>query len=302
MHIITRGDFDGLACSVLLNSIENIDEIRFAHPKDAQDGKIKANSNDIVVNMPYIPGCGLWFDHHTSEQDSLPAQFPGRFEMAPSCARVIYNYYLNQHRDTLKQFTEMVDATDRLDSGNLTHDEVLNPSGWILLGLTLDPRSGLGSEFRRYFQWLAKALTRQELDAVLLQPEVKNRTDRVLDEQKQFMNLLKQNSNLDGNIIFVDFRHLPVRDIPVGNRFLSYTMYPEANVELRVFNGPPGIVVAAVGHSIFNRTCPVNVGLLLKKYGGGGHFGAGTCQIPIAKAEDLIATLKNELRSESGKI
>ncbi len=300
MRIVTRGDFDGLASSVLISICEEIREIRFIHPKDAQDGRVEADHEDIVINLPYINNCGLWFDHHVSEEKKLAdmPEFKGRFEMAPSCARVIYNHYKDTHGDKLDPFMNMLEATDRLDSATLTKDDVLNPEGWILLGLTLDPRSGLGPEFRKYFRWLVEYIKELPLEKVLKHPEVKRRTDRVLHEQEKFNDILKKHARQDGKVIVTDFRDLIEK--PVGNRFLVYTMFPDANVELRIFHGFNGTVVTAVGHSIFNRTCNVNIGSMLQEYGGGGHNGAGTAQIPAEEAEEKITEIVARLNENKG--
>ena len=293
MRIITRGDFDGLSSTVLLTEVEKIGEIKMVHPKDAQDGKVKADAEDIVVNLPFIPGCGLWFDHHVSEEGKIATQgaFKGRFEVAPSCARVIANHYATPKFD---KFKELLDATDRLDSAQLTTEDVTTPEGWILLGLTLDPRTGLGPEFQKYFRWLAEYIKEVSLEKVLKHPEVLKRTERVLEEQEDHEMLLAKHAKKDGNVIITDFRGL--KDKPVGNRFLVYSMFLDANVEVRLFGGHQGAVVAAIGHSIFNRTCNVNVGELCAKYGGGGHKGAGTAQLKpdVAEAQikEIIGILK----------
>lgn len=295
MRIVSRGDFDSLACSVLLTEVEKIKEFRFIHPKDAQDGKMRVDAEDIICNVPYIPGCGLWFDHHISEQVKLPGgAFKGRFEVAPSCARVIYNHYRKDHAGKLDRYQDLLNAADRLDSATLTVDDVTSPEGWILLGLTIDPRSGLGPDFQKYFRWLIEYVKEVPVGKVLQHPEVKKRSDRVLQEQEEFKALLAEHARMDGTVVVTDFRG--VKDKPVGNRFLVYTVFPQANVELRLFDGHQGAVVAAVGHSIFNRTCNVNLGQLLSQYGGGGHKGAGTAQLPREKAEAQIGEILGKLK------
>jgi hypothetical protein len=296
MNIITRGDFDGLVSSVLLTAVEDIKKIKFAHPKDAQDGKVIADADDIVVNIPFIKGCGLWFDHHISEEEKVPnmGSFNGRFEMAPSAARVICNHYAPKNAKKLEPFKDLLEAADKLDSATLTMKEVTDPKGWILLGLTIDPRSGLGPEFQQYFRWLVEYIKEVPIAKVMEHPEVKKRTDRVYKEQEQFKGELGKHARVEDNVIIVDFRGR--KDKPVGNRFLVYAMYPKANVEMRMFDGHKGAVVVAVGHSIFNRTSNVNIGNLLKKYGGGGHKGAGTAQLEPAKAETQIAEILNTLK------
>ena len=295
MRIVSRGDFDSLACSVLLTEVEKVKEFRFVHPKDAQDGKMQVDAEDIVCNVPYIPGCGLWFDHHVSEQVKLPSvQYKGLFEVAPSCARVIYNYYKKEHGAKLDKYAALLDAADRLDAAQLTLDDVTKPSGWILLGLTIDPRSGLGPDFQKYFRWLIEYVKELPIEKVMQHPEVKKRADRVLQEQEEFKALLAKHAKMDGTVVVTDFRG--VKDKPVGNRFLVYTVFPKANVEMRLFDGHQGAVVAACGHSIFNRTCKVNLGELLSGYGGGGHKGAGTAQLPKEKAESQVAEILGRLK------
>ncbi len=295
MRILTRGDLDGLTSTVLLSMVERITEIRFAHPKDVQDGLVPCDAEDILVNVPYVKGCGLWFDHHVTEEHKIPriGEFKGRFEIAPSTARVIYNHY--KRPDLFDPYKELLEATDRLDGATLTPEEVAHPQGWILLGLTLDPRTGLGPEFQKYFRWLAEYVKEVPLEKILKHPEVKKRCDRVLQEQDQFRKLLQERTHLEGNVVVTDFRG--IRDAPVGNRFLVYTLYPTADVEVRIFPGKENRTVnVAVGHSIFRRTCATSAGELCAQYGGGGHFGAGTCQLEPAKAEaqirEIIARLK----------
>ena len=297
MDIVTRGDFDGLVSSVLLTEVEDIRKIRFVHPKDVQDGIVEADKDDIVVNVPYIKGCGLWFDHHISEEDKIVeiGDFDGRFEMAPSAARVIYNHYAPKHSEKLDAFKVALEAADKLDSAQLTMEDITSPSAWILLGLTIDPRSGLGPEFRQYFRWLVEYVKEVPISKVLDHPEVKKRTDRVLTEHKLFKEILAEHVHVEGSVIVTDFRNM--KEKPVGNRFLVYTMFPEANVEMRLFDGHEGQVVVAVGHSIFNRTCNVNVGELLHEYGGGGHRGAGSTQLSPEKAEPQIKEILERLKA-----
>ncbi|HYE97262.1 MAG TPA: exopolyphosphatase, partial [Planctomycetota bacterium] len=288
MRVLTRGDLDGLTSSVLLSIAEKVTEIRFAHPKDVQDGKVPCTAEDIVVNLPYVPGCGLWFDHHVSEQAKLDGigSFKGRFAVAPSAARVVYDHYKARQKE-FDRFQDLLDATDRLDAAQLSMEDVTAPKGWILLGYTLDPRTGLGPEFQKYFRWLVEYVKEVSLEKILQHPEVKKRADRVLQEDQEHKKLLEQKSRLDGSVIVTDFRG--VKDAPVGNRFLVYALHPKGNAEVRIFAGKGGLTVnCAIGHSIFNRTCRVNVGDLCAKYGGGGHQGAGTCQLAHDKAEAQI--------------
>jgi hypothetical protein len=295
MRVLTRGDLDGLTATVFLTLVEKVTEVKFAHPKDVQDGKVPCDAEDIVVNLPHVKGCGMWFDHHVSEEEKVEkiGAFKGRFAVAPSAARVVADHYKSAEFDKYK---ELLEATDRLDAAQLTVDDVAKPSGWILLGYTLDPRTGLGPEFQKYFRWLVEYVKEVPLAKILQHPEVKKRCDRVLEEQEEFKKLLLSRAKEDGPVVVTDFRGL--KDAPVGNRFLVYTLFPKCNVEVRIFAGKGGLTVnAAIGHSIFNRTCKVNVGKLCARYGGGGHQGAGTCQLPHDKADSQLQEILAELKS-----
>jgi hypothetical protein len=297
MNVLTRGDLDGLTSTVLLSLVYSIKKIRFAHPKAVQDGEVAVTDQDIVVNLPFVKGCGFWFDHHVSEEGKLPqiGPFKGRFAVAPSAARVVYEHYRNPE---FERFTGMLEATDRVDAAQLTPQDVTDPTGWILLAYTLDPRTGFGPEFQKYFRWLVEYVKEVPVEKILEHPEVKKRCDRVKKERDQFLRLLKKHSRLDGAVIVTDFRTLA--EVPVGNRFLVYTLFPEGHSEVRLFRGREGNTVAAVGHSIFNRACKVNVGKLCGRYGGGGHAGAGTCQFPDDAAEARIREIVAALQQNAG--
>jgi hypothetical protein len=293
MNVLTRGDLDGLTSCMFLSLVESIKEIRFAHPKDVQDGLVPVTADDIIVNLPYVKGCGMWFDHHVSQDEQAKAVkgFQGRYGVAPSCARLVYEHY---RRPEFERFRAMLDETDRLDSAQLKPEDVTDPKGWILLGYTLDPRTGFGPEFQKYFRWLVEYVKEIPLDKVLQHPEVKKRCDRVREEGAAFAKILKERATLAGKVILSDFRG--VKGAPVGNRFLVFTLFPKGTVEARIHMGKEGKTInVAIGKSIFNRACTVNVGMLCREYGGGGHDGAGTCQLKPAESEAKIAEIIQRL-------
>jgi len=299
MRILTRGDMDGLTSSVFLTMVEPVREIRFAHPKDVQDGKVPCTEEDIIVNLPFVAGCGMWFDHHVTEEKKLEdiGEFRGRFAVAPSTARVIYDFYKDRKAD-FDRFAELLEKTDKLDSGQLTQEDVTVPKAWILLGLTLDPRTGLGPEFRKYFRWLVEYVKEVPVQKVLQHREVAKRCERVMTEQTEFKQFLKKHARADGNVVVTDLRG--VSPVPVGNRFLVFTMFPECNVEMRIFAGLGDTTVVALGRSIFNRSCKVNVGELAAGYGGGGHPGASTAQLAPDVAEKSLKEILQTLKKNEG--
>jgi len=301
MRLFTRSDFDGLACGALLSYLGLIDEWKFVHPKDIQDGLVEATDNDILANIPYIKGCKLWFDHHSSESERLGSNsyFEGVSKSAPSCARVVYEYYGGDAK--LGRFAEMIRYVDKVDSGDLTTDEILDPRGWILLGFIMDPRTGLG-RFRNFtisnydlMTNLAKACAERPISEILTLPDVKERLDLYFQQKDLFSNMIKEHAKVIGNVVTVDLRD--VETIYAGNRFIIYTLFPEQNISVWVVDGRNKSNVAiTVGHSIVNRSSIVDVGSMLLHYGGGGHKQVGTCQVTHEDADRIISEVMEKVR------
>lgn len=291
MRLVTRSDFDGLACGALLLEAGIIDSWKFAHPKDLQDGLIEIDANDCLANVPYVEGCGLWFDHHSSEHErlELAGKYKGESRIAPSCARIIYEYYGGKERFT--NFEALMTAVDKVDSGNLTIDEVMDPQGWILIGFLMDPRTGLG-RWRQFtipnyklMENLMVACGKMSNEEILQLPDVQERIEIYNEQTEKFKEMVTAHTKVDGNLIITDLRG--VDPIYTGNRFMIYSMYPEQNISAWIVSGKGGQgCSAAVGYSILNRTCKINVGSLMLKYNGGGHEKVGTCQF----SDDTMAT------------
>ena len=306
MRLITRSDFDGLACGALLKEAGIIDHWKFAHPKDLQDGLVEVNENDCLANVPYVEGCGLWFDHHSSEHErlQLEGKYKGESRITPSCARIIYEYYGG--REKFPQFDDMMEAVDKVDSGNLTIDEVQNPQGWILVGFLMDPRTGLG-RWRNFtisnYQLMEKlidACRTMTTDEILALPDVKERIEVYFEQTSKFKEMVEKYTRVDGKLIISDLRG--VEPIYSGNRFMIYSMYPEQNISAWIVSGRGGKgCSAAVGYSILNRTCNVEVGSLMLKYNGGGHKKVGTCQFTDENMETELPKMLAELSEASNK-
>ncbi|MDR2098118.1 MAG: exopolyphosphatase, partial [Spirochaetaceae bacterium] len=262
---------------------------------------IDATKNDIVANVPYIEGCGLWFDHHSSERERLgpDIKFEGVSRPAPSCARVIYDYYGGSAK--LGRFAEMVKYVDKMDSADLTIDEITHPSDWVLLGFIADPRTGLG-RFRDFsisnfdlMKKLAKATLNRPIEEILAIPDVKERIDVYFEQNHLFIKMVKKHSKVDGNVIIADMRG--VDPIHAGNRFLIYTLFPEQNISVWVTEGKHNVnCVITVGYSVINKTAKADVGSLMLKYGGGGHRQAGTCQTDRAETDRILREIIAKLR------
>ena len=330
MRLVTRPDFDGVVCGSLITAMEPIDSYLFVEPKFMQDGLVNIHPGDIIANLPYHPNCTLWFDHHytnapaweafagTSNSESRvasaeprnlkpetmnPTIVPGKggFRLAPSAARVVYEYYTaaqgqgqkergKRAQEGLKlitsdKFKYLLEETDRVDSGNLTPEDALNPAGYVLISMTIDGKKE-GDE--PYWRHLIALLRDRPLQDVLSNSIVHARCQEVLEAQDRLKQILLNRTTLKGNVIYVDLRG--VKDVPDGNRFLIYTLFPTGNISMKIADDPqrPHTVAISVGYNIFNATSKVNVGALLEKHGGGGHRVVGSCRVPAREAEKAI--------------
>jgi nanoRNase/pAp phosphatase (c-di-AMP/oligoRNAs hydrolase) len=308
LRLVTRADFDGLACAVLLSDLGLMDNWLFVHPKDVQDGRYPGNPDDIVANVPYIPGCGYWFDHHSSEDERLgpDVAFRGVSKPAPSCARNVWEYFGGAEAFGAR-FDEMLRYVDKVDSGDLTLAEVLHPEGWVLLGFVMDPRTGLAhyrhfsiSNYRLMEDLIGYIRTRS-VQEVLAQEDVAERVERYFLQEKHFKHMLIENILTVDNVIVLDMRHLD--STPPGNRFTMYSLFPECNISVQVLWGKKRQnTVFSVGHSILNRSSGVDVGRLMLKYGGGGHRQVGTCQVDNELADDVLQDILAAIRREEAAV
>jgi len=302
MRLVTRSDFDGLVCATLLKHLDIIDDYLFAHPKDLQDGKVEVTKKDVLANVPYVEGCGLWFDHHTSEQDRIgEIEFEGESKPLPSCARVIYEYYGAEKFP--ESFSSMMNAVDKVDSANLTAEEITNPTGWILLGYIMDPRTGLG-RYRDYrisnYQLMLDMIEYcrvKTVEEIMEIQDVRERIDKYRADEENYIQMLKDNAIVYNNAVVLDLRNQDL--IYCGNRFIIYTIFDQCNISIRIIWGfKKQNIVFTVGHSILNRTSKTDVGNLMLSFGGGGHKAVGTCQVAESEMSETLKKLLDHINAD----
>ncbi|MBI2975639.1 MAG: exopolyphosphatase [Chloroflexi bacterium] len=296
-RLVTRSDFDGLVCAVLLKSMGILDDIKFVHPKDVQDGKVDITANDITTNLPYAPAAHLAFDHHASETLRVTRK-PVNHVIdadAPSAARVVYNYFGGRAKFP-NVSEEMMAAVDKADSAQYALDEILNPKGWALLSFIMDARTGLG-RFKTFtisnYDLMMKLIdfcTTHGIEEILALPDVKERVDLYFEQDAKARAQLQRCAAAHETLVVLDLR--PEETIYAVNRFMIYALFPQCNISMHVLWGVKRQnTVFAVGNSIINRTSRVKVGDLLLQYDGGGHDNAGTCQVDNDRAEIVLAEL-----------
>ncbi len=303
-RLVTRSDFDGLVCAVLLKHLDLIDEILFVHPKDMQDGKIAISGRDITTNLPYVAGAHLAFDHHLSETIRNTGERENHIidPSAPSAARVVYDYYGGGNKFP-SAWNDMMLAVDKGDSAQFNRDEVLNPKGWDLLNFLMDARTGLGRfrDFRisnyNLMMDLIDYCRTHTIDQIMALPDVKERKDLYFEHAEKCKEQIMRCSTVHKNLVVLDLRN--EETIYAGNRFVIYALFPEQNISIHVLWGLKNQnTVFATGKSILNRTSKTNIGALMLEYGGGGHENAGTCQVENEMADDVLGALIARINKE----
>ncbi|KDN29365.1 exopolyphosphatase [Vibrio fortis] len=296
-RLVTRSDFDGLVCAVLLKQQDLIDDIKFVHPKDMQDGIIEITENDIVTNLPYVPSSYLTFDHHLSETIRNTGERTNHIidPDAPSAARVVWDHY-GGLATFPEEWQEMMEAVDKGDSAQFNKDEVLDAQGWNLLNFLMDARTGLGRfrEFRisnyALMMDLIDYCKNHTIDQILELPDVKERIDLYREHEQKFKEQVTRCAQVHQNLVFLDLTD--EETIYAGNRFMIYALFPECNISIhKMWGFQKQNIVFATGKSIFDRSSKTNVGELMLQYGGGGHIAAGTCQIAIDEAAQVQQAL-----------
>ena len=304
-RLVTRSDFDGLVCAVLFKDLGMIDDILFVHPKDMQDGIIDIGANDITTNLPYVAGCHLSFDHHASEHKRRGDNDPDNHIIdteAPSAARVVYDYYGGATRFP-EISVEMMEAVDKADSAQFDRDEILNPTGWVLLNFLMDSRTGLGRfrEFRvsnyQLMMQLIDYCRDHTIEQILQLDDVKERIELYNEHRQQFEDQLKRCTTVHNNLVVLDLRDEEI--IYAGNRFMIYALFPEQNISIHVLWGlKKQNTVFAIGGSIINRSHKTHIGELCLEHDGGGHRNAGTCQIENDKYEEVLDVLIKRINQD----
>ena len=303
-RLVTRSDFDGLVCAVLLKHLDMIDDIKFVHPKDMQDGKVEIGPRDITTNLPYVAGAHMVFDHHSSEvarNGSASENYVIDAE-APSAARVVYRHF-GGDKVFPQDWDGMMAAVDKADAARFTREEILAPEGWVLLNYLMDSRTGLGRfrDFRisnyQLMMELIDACAHLGLDEIMQLPDVVERSTMYFEHREKFEDQLRRCSTVHGNLVVLDLRH--EETIYAGNRFMIYAMFPDTNISIHVLWGlKQQNTVFATGKSILNRTSKTNIGALMLQYGGGGHENAGTCQVENDDAQQVLAKLIAQINQD----
>jgi nanoRNase/pAp phosphatase (c-di-AMP/oligoRNAs hydrolase) len=300
-RLVTRSDFDGLVCAVLLKEKGLIHDILFVHPKDMQDGKVEITDSDITTNLPYVASAHLAFDHHLSETIRNTGEKKNHIitASAPSAARVVYDYYGGKEAfPTISE--EMMAAVDQADSAQYSITDILQPEKWTLLNYLMDARTGLGrfKDFRisnyQLMMMLIDCCRTMRIEKILELPDVQERSELYALHRVEAGAQIHRCATVHGSTVVLDLRN--EETIFATNRFLIYALYPKCTLSIhRLWGLKQQNSVLAIGKSIIDRSSKVNVGELCLKYGGGGHQAAGTCQVENSWADTALAEVLEKI-------
>lgn len=305
MRLLTRDDFDGLVCATLLTEKGVVDEYNFVHPREIQNNRVEVTSNDVLANVPYAKGCGLWFDHHSSEEERLEIQnleYEGDSREAPSAAQVIWDYYGGEATFGT-HFLPLLEAVNKYDSADLMWEEILHAEGWIMIAFIIDPRTGLSEseEFNidneQFVRDMIQYCRTKTVDEILQIPDVQERAQRYNEQQILFKDMLRRCTTSDRNVVITNL--LNEETVYCGNRFIVFASHPDQNIEVRLgWDKEKKNVYISCGHSIINRTSKTNVGKLMYQYGGGGHEKVGSCRVPADQYEKVVADIVEKMKED----
>ncbi len=299
-RLCTKSDIDGLVSGILLKEMNLIDQIMFCHPRDIEKGIIEIGSGDITAGLPYKENAHLAFDYYAgpatadSDRPNLIVD-----KKMPSTSRVIYNYFGEHNFHNVSQ--DLLKTVDKGVSADISIDEILYPTGWILLNYLIDQRTGLDNfgRFAMSNAVLIEKLTdwcrEYNIWEILDLPDLEARLDLYFSCTESYKSQILRCSSVHNNLVVVDMRAEDV--LYPGNRFMTYALFPECNVSLQIMNHKSGTrTIFVVGKSFLDRSLATNVGQIMKSNGGGGHANAGTCEVDNEIAEKVQKGLINALK------
>ncbi|MBU2515442.1 exopolyphosphatase [bacterium] len=305
MRLLTRDDFDGLVCATLLTEKGVVDEFKFVHPREVQNNLIEVTANDVLANVPFAKGCGLWFDHHSSEEERFEIQnleYQGDSREAPSAAQVIWDYY-GGVKTFGDHFLPLLEAVNKYDSADLTLDEILHAEEWIMLAFIIDPRTGLSEstdftiDNERFVRDMIQYCRTKTVQEILEIPDVNERAQRYNEQQILFKDMLRRCTETERNVVVTNL--LNEETVYCGNRFIVFASHPDQNIEIRLgWDKEKKNVNISCGHSILNRTSKTNVGKLMYKYGGGGHEKVGSCRVPVEQWKQVVQEILEKMQED----
>jgi len=298
-RILTRADFDGIVSALLLREAGVVDRVAFAHPRDVEAGRMFVDGETVLATLPHRPEAGLCFNHR-HDPPVVGANHTGG-SAALSTARVIYDHYGAGAFSGVS--AGLLDAVDRCTAGHLDEAEIRNPAGWVMLNFLMDARTGLGrfSDFAvsntQLMLDMVGYLREPDPERVLARPDVHERVVLYRDHARAFADQIKRCTAIHGRIGVIDLRYEDF--IFCGNRFLVYALVPEIDISIHVYWGRERQnTVIVAGRSVLGGCPEVDLGRQMAAFGGGGHPGAGSCQVDNGAAARILDDLTSRIAAE----
>ncbi|CAH2029850.1 hypothetical protein [Trichlorobacter ammonificans] len=300
-RLLTKCDIDGMACGILLKERGLVEEVRFCQAWEIDNGSMAIGDSDITAGLPCRPQAWLAFDHY---QDAASVRTERIIvdTTRRSTARVIHDYFGASAFGAVPG--ELLRAVDRVVSAEVTLDDILYPSGWVLLSHLIDHRTGL-ERYRRFGMDTAALIglltdwcRQYTIWEVLSLPALEERNACYFACAEAYKAQILRCASVHRNLVVVDLRD--EETIYPGNRFMIYALFPECNVSLQITRTTAGVAFQA-GKSFLDRSFAEDIGRLMRRYGGGGHANAGRCDMPEERADEVARGLTGALRYGSLK-
>ena len=302
--IVTHHDFDGLVSASVCAWALKIEKVIFAGPLAIARSQLTIAERDVVCDFPSPPQGGLWFDHHEGNLQELtyrridPASIPGRFDLKPSCSRVVYEYF-SERTGLPSYFLSAVEEADQLDSFSfLSIEDWRKETPGKIIEFALKSHFPTNEEKVSYMRDVFRQLRDRSIEEVSTLPSVQKRLKQYREEEGRMLSIIKSSSHfLDQDnqkeVAVIDLTPYQRRPYLIKN--LAFLLYPEALAVLEVYNLlDHGVKSNDLGFSMSlsingNKSNKRNIGEIMRTLNiGDGHPGAAAGTIRCRSKQEML--------------
>jgi len=315
--IVTHNDFDGIVSASLCAWALKVEKVFFVGPLTITKSQITITERDVVCDLPYPLQCGLWFDHHEGNLQELeyrkinPKTIPGRFDLKPSCSRVVYDYF-SERTELPSYFLQAVEEADMIDSFSYASiEDWRKETPGKVIDLTLKARFLNAEEQGSYMRNLVQQLRNRAIEEVSQLSFVEKRLRQYREEEGQMLRIIQDSSyfleqDKAREVVVIDLT--PHRRRPHLIKNLALLIHPEALGVLEVYNlMDQGVKSNHIGFSMSlsiggNRQDRKNIGEIMRTLNiGDGHPGAASGTVRCGSKQEMLRK-KREVMNQIFKL
>jgi oligoribonuclease NrnB/cAMP/cGMP phosphodiesterase (DHH superfamily) len=310
--IITHNDFDGIVSASICAWVLKIERLVFTGPLSITKSQITITEKDVVCDLPYPLQCGLWFDHHEGNLQELEYRridsksIPGRFDLKPSCSRVVYEYF-SERKELPFYFLQAVEESDVIDSFSYSSiEDWRKETPGKVIDSTLKLRFRTNEEQFSHMRNLVHELRNRSIEEVSHLDFVQKRLKQYREEEGRMLRIIENSSffleqDKRREIIVIDLTSYQRRPHLIKN--LAFLTYPEALGVLEVYNLiDQGVKTTDLGFSMSlsingNRQGKTkNIGEIMRGLNiGDGHPGAAAGTVRCSSKQEMLKKKKEIL-------